>query len=89
MAAIVIIICRGRTDPTVRAGTQVVGVDDAIVVIVIVFVLVATSILVAIGGLCGLPPLVSSDACGATVVDILYSISVLIVSCTFNDDLRG
>ena len=89
MAAIVVVIGRGCADPAERSRTQIVHVNDAVVVIIVVFVVVTTSVLVSVGGFGGLPSFVGADARWTAVVDVLDAVSILVVTGALNDDLSG
>ena len=89
MAAVVVVVSGWRTDPTVRTGAQVVGIDDAVVVIVFILVVVSAAVLIPVRGGSGYPTLVFTDAGWTAIVCILDAIAVFIVSCTFNENLCG
>ena len=89
MAAVVVIVSGWRTDPPVRTGAQVVGIDDTVVVIVFILVVVSAAVLVPVRGGSGYPTLVFADAGWTAIVCILDAIAVLVVSCTFNENLCG
>ena len=63
-------------------------VDDAIVVIVLIFIVVSATVMISIGRLGGLPSLVRSDSFRASIVCVLNSVPVRIISCPFDDDLN-
>ena len=89
MAAVVIVVSGWRTDPSVRTGAQVVGVNDTVVVVVFILVVVPAAVLVSVRRWGGYPTLVFSDAGWTAIVCILDAIAVFIVSCTFNENLCG
>ena len=86
VAAVVVVVSGWRADPW-RTWAQVIGINDAVVVIVFILVVVPAAVLVPVRRKGGYPGLVFTDAGWTAIVCILDAIAVLIISCTFNENL--